>query len=79
MLNSLGLPHNLWGEALLTVNLLLNKIPHKKTNMSPYEVCNGKQPLYKILKVWGCLAKVQVPLPKRTKDDRLSLYWLCMA
>ena len=29
----------------------------------------GKEepPTFKLLKVWGCLAKVQVPLPKRTK------------
>lgn len=37
MLNSSELPHNLWGEALLTANIILNKIPHKKTNKSPYE------------------------------------------
>ncbi|KAB2625427.1 DNA polymerase zeta catalytic subunit-like [Pyrus ussuriensis x Pyrus communis] len=52
-----GAPHNLWGEALLAANTILNRIPHKKTNQSPYE----------IWKVWGCLAKVQVPLPKRQK------------
>ena len=27
MLNSLGLPHNLWGEALLTTNFILNRFP----------------------------------------------------
>lgn len=32
MVNSYGLPHNMWGEALLTANIILNKIPHKKTN-----------------------------------------------
>jgi len=67
ILNSSGLPHNLWGEALLIANLVLNRIPHKKIDKSPCEVWNGKQPSYKILKVWGCLVKVQVPLPKRTK------------
>ena len=50
MLNSSGLPHNLWGEALITANLILNRIPHK-IDKSPYEVWNGKQPSYKILKV----------------------------
>ncbi|KAB2622339.1 DNA polymerase zeta catalytic subunit-like [Pyrus ussuriensis x Pyrus communis] len=52
-----GAPDNLWGDALLAANTILNRIPHKKTNQSPYE----------IWKVWGCLAKVQVPLPKRQK------------
>ncbi|CAL8084501.1 unnamed protein product [Prunus armeniaca] len=67
MLNSSGLPHNMWGEALLTANTILNRIPHKTSNKSPYEVWKGRLPTYKTLKVWGCLAKVQVPLPKITK------------
>ena len=67
MLNSSGLPQNMWGEALLTTNFILNRIPQEKTNKSAYELWNGKLPTYKMLKVWGCLAKVQVPLPKRTK------------
>ncbi|CAL2253197.1 unnamed protein product [Prunus armeniaca] len=67
MLNSSGLPHNLWGEALLTANHILNRIPHKKSKQSPYEIWKGRIPTYKTLKVWGCLAKVQVPLPKRVK------------
>ena len=67
MLNSSGLPHYMWREALLTANTILNRIPHKKTSESPYELWKGKIASYKKLKVWGCLAKVQVPLPKRTK------------
>ena len=67
MLNSSELPHNLWGEALLTANHILNKIPFKKTNKSPYEIWKGRLPTYKTLKVGGCLAKVLIPLPKRTK------------
>ncbi|XP_048444674.1 uncharacterized protein LOC125479439 [Pyrus x bretschneideri] len=62
-----GAPHTLWGEALLAANTILNRIPHKKTNQSPYEIWKGRLPTYKTLKVWGCLAKVQVPLPKRQK------------
>ena len=64
MLNSSGLPHNLWGEALLTANFILNRIPFKNSNKSPYELWKGKIP-YKMIKVWGCLAKVLIPLPKR--------------
>ena len=52
---------------MLTANTILNRIPHKKTSKSPYELWKGKLPSYKKLKVWGCLAKVQVPLPKWTK------------
>ena len=41
MLISLGLPQNLWGEALLATNYLLNRIPHKKLQNITYE--NGKE------------------------------------
>ena len=67
MLNSSRLPHNLWGEALLTANFILNRIPFKNSNKSPYEVWKGRLPSYKMIKIWGCLAKVLIPLPKRTK------------
>lgn len=44
MLNSSGLPHNFWGEALLIANKILNRIPHKKTDKSPYEIWKGRLP-----------------------------------
>ncbi|GJS08521.1 retrovirus-related pol polyprotein from transposon TNT 1-94 [Tanacetum coccineum] len=67
MLITSGAPHSLWGEACLAANTILNKIPHKKSDKSAYQLWTGKQPSYKRMKVWGCLAKVQIPLPKRTK------------
>ena len=65
MLQESGLAQNLWGEALLTTNCILNKIPHKETGKMPYELWKCKVPSYKYLKVWGCLAKVAVPPPKK--------------
>ncbi|GJW67932.1 retrovirus-related pol polyprotein from transposon TNT 1-94 [Tanacetum coccineum] len=59
--------HSLWGETCLAANTILNKLPYKKSDKSPYQLWKGKQPSYKRMKVWGCLAKVQIPLPKRTK------------
>ena len=67
LLLSSGLPQNLWGEAILSANYILNRIHHKKTNKSPYELWKGRRPSYKYLKVWGCLAKVVVPIPKKVK------------
>ncbi|GKB35786.1 DNA polymerase zeta catalytic subunit-like protein [Tanacetum coccineum] len=67
MLITSGAPHSLWGEACLAANTILNKISHKKIDKSPYQLWKGKQPSYKRMKVWGCLANVQIPLPKRTK------------
>ncbi|KAL0431973.1 UNVERIFIED_CONTAM: Retrovirus-related Pol polyprotein from transposon TNT 1-94 [Sesamum radiatum] len=67
MLINSGLPQNLWGEAILSANHILNKVPHKDKNETPYELWKGHKPSYKYLKVWGCLAKVEVPKPKQIK------------
>ena len=67
MLISSGLPHNMWGEAILFANYLLNKVPKKKTKKTPYELRGEQQPSYKYLQVWECLAKVAVPPPKKVK------------
>uniref|UniRef100_A0A2N9HXG0 Integrase catalytic domain-containing protein n=1 Tax=Fagus sylvatica TaxID=28930 RepID=A0A2N9HXG0_FAGSY len=65
MLISSGLPQNLWGEAILSANYILNKLPQKKLDKTPYELWKGRTPSYQFLKVWGCLAKVAVPIPKK--------------
>ena len=67
MLASFGIPQNLWGEALLSANYVLNKLPHKRLDKTPYELWKGHVPSYKYLKVWGCLAKVMVPKPKKVR------------
>ena len=65
MLISSGLPDNMWGEAVLSANYVLNKVPHKKLDKTPYELWKGHGPNLKYLKVWGCLAKVGLPSFKR--------------
>ena len=65
MINS-GSPRNLLGEAILTANKILNRVSHRKKSI-PYELWKGRKPNLKYFKVWGCLAKVEVPLPKRVK------------
>ena len=67
MLISSGATQNLWGEALLSANHILNKLLHKKLDKTPYELWKGTKPSYKFLKVWGCLAKAMVPDPKKIK------------
>ena len=52
---------------MLLANYILNRLPHKKLDKTPYELWKGRSPSYKYLKVWGCLAKVMVPIPKRIK------------
>ena len=67
MLVSSGLPQNMWGDAVLSANYVLNKIPPKKLDKTPYELFKGSKPTYKYLRVWGCLAKVVIPPPKKEK------------
>ena len=67
MLLSSGLPENMWGNAVLSANYLLNRIPRKNQEQTPFELWKQKKPSYKFLRVWGCLAKVLVPEPKKVK------------
>ena len=77
LLISSGLLQNLYGEAILTAKgnnkkLSFQKESNKKfclfrTQSIPYEKWKGRKSNLKYFKVWGCLAKVQVPIPKRIK------------
>lgn len=59
---------NLWGEAILTAYFLQNRLPRKKTKRTPYELWKGFKPNLNYLRVWGCLAKVLLPDPKKEKN-----------
>ena len=67
MLICSGLPQNMWGEAILSANCLLNKAPKKKAKKTPYELWRGQRLSYKYLRLRGCQAKVVVPPPKKVK------------
>ena len=69
MLFTSGAPHSLWGDACLAANAILNRIPHKKSDKSPYQLWKGRLPSYKRMKVWGYLANVQVPFPRGRNLD----------
>jgi len=51
MLVSSGLPNNMWGEAVLTTCFILNGVPHKKLDQTPYELWKGYAPNPNYLKV----------------------------
>ena len=67
MLVSFDAPQNLWGEALLIANYILNRVPHKKLDLILFELWHGRTPSYNYIKIWECLAKVLAPLPSWTK------------
>ncbi|GJT64757.1 retrotransposon protein, putative, ty1-copia subclass [Tanacetum coccineum] len=62
--NSLPLP---WDYALESATRILNMVPTKKVDKTPYELWYGKVPNLSYLKVWGCEALV-----KRDTPDKLE-------
>lgn len=66
MLNSGAAPH-WWGEILLTICYVLNRVPKTKNKISPYEILKKRQPNLSYFRTWGCLAYVRKPDPKRVK------------
>ena len=55
------------GVAILSACHIQNKVPHKKTSKTPYEFWERRKPNLEYLRVWGCLAKVMLLEPKKTK------------
>jgi len=51
MLVRTGLPDNMWGEAVLTACFILNRVPHKKLDLTPYELWKGYAPNLNYFKV----------------------------
>jgi len=66
MLNSEDASH-WWGEILLTVCFVLNRVPKSKNKISPYEILKKRQPNLSYFRTWVCLAYVRIPYPKRVK------------
>ena len=46
---------------------VLNKVPVKDNETTPYEQWEKKRTTLSYLRTWGCLAKVNVPIPKKRK------------
>ncbi|GJW08836.1 retrotransposon protein, putative, ty1-copia subclass [Tanacetum coccineum] len=57
--NQTTLPKSFWDYALETVARILNMVPTKKVDKTPYEVWHGQAPKLSYLKVWGCEAFVK--------------------
>ncbi|GKB11899.1 retrotransposon protein, putative, ty1-copia subclass [Tanacetum coccineum] len=59
-----------WDYALETAARILNMVPTKKVEKTPYEVWHGQAPKLSYLKVWGCEALVK--RDTLTKPDKLE-------
>ena len=67
MFNLTTLPLSFWDYALETAIRILNMVPTKKVDKTPYELWTGKAPNFSYLKIWGCEAFV-----KRDSPDKLQ-------
>ena len=67
MMSQSDLPISFWGYALETDAFLLNIVPSKVVEKTPYEIQIGKTPSLSFLKIWGCEAYV-----KRQISDKLA-------
>lgn len=62
-----GMSNGFWGEALLIACHILNRVPLKKINVTPYELWKRIKPNLSYPRTWGCRAIVRLPDPKRKK------------
>ena len=67
MLLSSGAPENFWGKTLLSVCFILNRIPQRDSDITPYEYQKGRIPNIQFFKVWDRVAKVSIPESKKRK------------
>jgi hypothetical protein len=67
MLETLGLSKEWWGEAILIACHVLNKVPTKNKEITPFKEWEKRKLNISYLHTWGCLAKVNVPINKKRK------------
>ena len=73
MISHSSLPESLWGEALKTAVYILNRVPSKAVNKTPYEIWTGKRPSIKHLHIWGCPAEARPYRPHERKLDSRTI------
>ena len=56
MMSQSDLSISFCGYALETTAFLLNRVPSKAVEKTPYEIWNGKTPSLSFLKIWECEA-----------------------
>jgi hypothetical protein len=67
MLDTAGLSKEWWGETILTACHVLNRVPTKNKEITRFEEWEKKSPTLSYLLIWGCLAKMNVPITKKRK------------
>ena len=67
MLGTSGMAKAWWGEAVLTACHVLNRVPTKNSEVTPYEGWKGRKLSLHYLRTLGYLAMVSIPINKKHK------------
>ena len=76
MLKTTRLSKEWWGEVILTACHVLNRVPTKNKEITPFEEWEKKRLNLSYLRTWGCLAKVNVPINKKRKLGPKTVFLL---
>ncbi|GJW95922.1 retrotransposon protein, putative, ty1-copia subclass [Tanacetum coccineum] len=76
MMNLTTLPLSFWDYALESVTCILNMVPTKKVDKTPYELWFGKVHNLSYLKVWGCGALVKRDTLTNLNKDLLKCIFI---
>jgi transposase InsO family protein len=76
MMSFASLPTFLWGYALQTSIYILNRIPSKSVEKTPYELWLGKVPTFSHIRTWGCPAYVKKMLTDKLESKGEKGYFV---
>ncbi|GJV60935.1 retrotransposon protein, putative, ty1-copia subclass [Tanacetum coccineum] len=76
MMNLTTLPKSFWGYALETAAHILNMVPTKKVDRTPYEIWHGKAPKLSYLRVWGYEALEKRDIPEKLDSRSIKCIFI---
>ncbi|GJX80780.1 retrotransposon protein, putative, ty1-copia subclass, partial [Tanacetum coccineum] len=76
MMNLTTLPKSFWGYALESAARILNLVPTKKVDRTPYEIWHGKAPKLSYLRVWGCEALIKRDTPEKLDSRSIKCIFI---
>ncbi|GJS80753.1 retrotransposon protein, putative, ty1-copia subclass [Tanacetum coccineum] len=76
MMNLTTLPLSFWDYAPEIATCILNMVPTKKVDKTPYELWYGKVPNLSYLKLWGCEALVKQDTPDKLQQKSVKCIFI---
>ena len=73
MLSNLSSHVSLWMYALKTAMYLLNRVPSKAIQKTPFEMWTSRKPSLRHLHVWGCQVEIRTYNPQEKKLDARTI------